>query len=158
MGCMSLTTINNPAVIHTQNPQPGACWIDIPGEPIPVGAKFYTEIHVNTVNQEVVAYGFVIEYDSSKIKINTRKGDNVVITGRYGFLSAVNIKQPNVIRISGFDISGSGPDPQLHLLTINWKAVHAGISELKFTVDVLADKHTNDVGTPKGFSSVIEVK
>jgi hypothetical protein len=119
------------------------------------GAAFTTEIHVNSGEQELAAYGIAISYDETILSIES---DDDVVEGADGFISAVNVNDPGVIKTSGFDVGGVGPGADLHLLTINWDAIDTGTVTLVIEVDSLADPDTNPIGAPAGFSGTVTIK
>ncbi len=123
-----------------------------------VGAIFETQIYVNTGSQKIAAYGIDIAYNQNVIVVDTSVGNNGVEAGADGFVSAVDVNTPGVIIISGFDLAGTGPGSQLHLLNITWIAVAVGTSFLDITVDALLDPDTNVIGTPTGIDGSVVVE
>jgi hypothetical protein len=109
------------------------------------------EIRVNSGNQRVAAYGIDITYDSNLLSVT----EDDVVEGADGFISAVNVNDPGIIRASGFDTSGEGPGDNLHLLTVNMATLALGTSNIGISVDSLADEDTNTIGNPNGIGGTI---
>jgi hypothetical protein len=118
------------------------------------GTDFSFQIRVNSGNQRVAAYGIDITYDTNLISIGS---EDDVVEGADGFVSAVNINTPGLIRTSGFDTSGTGPGSSLHLLTVNMSADNVGTSAIGISVDTLADNNTDTIGTPRGIGGEVVV-
>jgi hypothetical protein len=118
------------------------------------GSNFSFQIRVNSGSQRVAAYGINITYDENLISIGS---DDDVVEGADGFVLAVNINTPGIIKTSGFDVTGKGPGPDLHLLTVNMMADNAGTSPIGISVDTLADEDTDTIGTPRGIGGEVVV-
>ena len=80
-----------------------------------------------------------------------------IATSLDGFIAAVNPDEAGVLRASGFDVAGTGPGTDLHLLTVNWVAVTTGTSILDLDVKTLTDSGTTPIGTPNGIDGTVTV-
>ena len=121
-----------------------------------VGDNFETEIYVNTGSQDLGAYGFDINYNEDVIQIASV---NDIVAGAEGFISAVNLDNINgLVRIAGFEAFGTGPNSQLHLLTITWIAVGEGSSSLDLSINDLADANIITIGTPNDIDGSVLVE
>lgn len=119
---------------------------------------FTTEVHFNSGDDVIAAYGFTITFDDSIVVINTDKGLNGVSAGTEGFVAAVNAGNPGGLSVSGFDTSGKGPGPDLHLITIHWLAqTYDGTTTVTLTPDTLADSQGNTIGSPSTINGTITI-
>ncbi len=124
--------------------------------PQTVGDTFETEIYVNTGSQKLAAYGFNITYNEDVIQITS---DDDIEAGADGFISVVNIDNDNgLVRIAGFEATGTGPSSQLHLLTITWTAVGIGKSSLDLSIGELVDTDVFTIVTPNDIDGNVEVE
>ncbi|MBN1214090.1 MAG: hypothetical protein JXA99_01485, partial [Candidatus Lokiarchaeota archaeon] len=115
-----------------------------------IGDTFETKIYINTGSQNIAAYGFNITYNKDVIQIAS---DEYVVAGAEGFVSAVNIDNVNGwVMIAGFEAAGTGPNSQLHLITINWTTVGVGTSSLDLSIEDLVDSNKK----PIEFSNAID--
>ncbi|MBN2534616.1 MAG: tandem-95 repeat protein, partial [Spirochaetales bacterium] len=122
------------------------------------GDLFTVEIHINSGEQKIASYGIDITYDSAILAVDTETDSDGVSRGPDGFIAAVNPKTPGLLKISGFDTSGSGPGQDLNFLTVYWKAIGTGTSLIHPIVNTLTDELTNKVGNPIGIdgSAIVE--
>jgi hypothetical protein len=135
---------------------PGKMWFVPQSQVVFPGRDFTTELHLNSGQQTLGAYGVDITYFSFAIELNTSIGTNGVEAGPDGFVAAVGLEQ-NLLRISGFDTSGAGPGQDLHILTINWTAKSSGVSDLIIDIRDLADLQYKTIGTPEGETGHVEI-
>jgi hypothetical protein len=144
-----VTETPTPEVTETPTPISGAGNVIMSPDLVSVdsGETASFEIRVNTGDQVLGAYGIDITYDSNFLSIAS---DDDVVKGADGFISAVNINDPGIIRTSGFDTGGAGPGSDLHLLTINMSADEVGTSQIGIIVNTLADLDTETIGIPNG--------
>ena len=155
-----MLSANNNTFSIIENPKtasPGNVWFSASNDQ-ELGDFFTTNLYVDTGSALLAAYGIDITYDPTIIQLNTSIGNSGVQKGNEGFISAVNPNTLGLLKITGFDINGRGPNSQLHLLTINWIAIGLGTSPLDISVDVLVDPNTNTIGSPQGFTRSIVVK
>jgi hypothetical protein len=124
---------------------------------IGLGTSGFIELHINSGNQEVAAYGFELYFDETILEINTEMGNNGVEAGGDGYVTAVNPENPGVIMFNGFDVYGIGPGNDLHLVTVYFNGINAGTSELTLNIDTLIDAEYNDVGIPHAIPGTINV-
>ena len=155
---VTVTLMDSP----TPTPEPeygeGEMWIIPDSNIIELGSTFKTEVHVNTGNQYIAAYGIDVSFNPAVVHVDTTRGAQGVEPGSDGFVSAVNPNNTSgLIRISGFDAMGKGPSPDLHLITINWIAVGVGDTEFDLSVDNLADPFTDNIGSPAANDGYITV-
>ncbi|MBN2440480.1 MAG: leucine-rich repeat domain-containing protein [Spirochaetales bacterium] len=142
--------------LFSQN-SPGDVWFTPATLKVMVGIGFTTEVHVNSGEQQLGAYGFDVTFDQTIITPNVSKGNNGVEPGPDGFLAAVGLPTPGHLRISGFDTMGEGPGADLHLLTVNWNADNLGSTLLTNNVENFIDPATDPIGTPNGIAGSVEV-
>ncbi len=117
-----------------------------------VGNTFTADIFVNTGNQRLAAYGIIINYDPSIVKIVS------IVASSTGFLAAANINNTDgTANVAGFEAAGTDPNAALDLLVITWEAVGEGTAIIDIEVDSLADEATNTIGTPVGIDNTIIV-
>ena len=136
----------------------GDCWLIPLTTDIAIDANFVSEVHVNTLDQKIAAYGFDITYDPDLLKVNSSKGDNGIEPGVDGFVVAVNISIPGIIKIAGFEVTGKGPGTDLHIITIHWISIMKGSTILNLKVRDLRDENTDIIGIPRGARSLVEIK
>lgn len=155
------TVIPTPTATPTLSPDyppgTGDVWVVPASLSVSVEEHFTTEIHVNSGNQRVAAYGIECLYDPAVMGVNTSIGTSGIEPGAQGFVAAVGTADPGMFIISGFDASGTGPGQDLHLVTINWIAMGEGTSSLTLVVDTLADETTNTIGNPNGTAGSVTV-
>jgi hypothetical protein len=121
------------------------------------GECFDTEIHVNTGDQIIAAYGFEISFVETVIMVNTELGMDGVETGPDGFIVAINPDIPGQFIFSGFDTQGRGPGTDLNFVKIHWAAVGPGISPLDLTVRNLNDINLAVIGVPNDIDGTVTV-
>lgn len=89
------------------------------------------------------AYGIDIRYKAGLISIDAGLGTDGVSPGVDGFVSAVNANEGGVLKVTGFDTSGKGPGPDLHLFTVHFTTGDSyGGSVIEIVVDDLIDETT----------------
>ena len=135
----------------------GDVWFIPVSSQVMIGTDFTTEVHANSVSQNLSAYGFDFTYDQAIITPNTALGNSSVEPGPDGFVSAVNPNTPGLLLITGFDAMGTGPGADLHVLTINWNAVNMGSTTLGNTVRDLTNPMGVVIGNPNGLSGNVVV-
>jgi hypothetical protein len=148
-----------PTPVPTGTPQPGAGDVWFVPDTIAVGinSDFATEIHVNSGSQKLAAYGFDISYNAL---LNVRKsvGTDGVEEGPDGFVAAVNANSSGIIKISGFDTSGSGPGSDLHVITVHWAALsYTGDCTLDLEINDLGDENTDTIGSPRAIDGHVTI-
>jgi hypothetical protein len=109
---------------------------------------------VNSGYQRLAAYGITVGFNPSIITLDTSSG---VVSGADGFIAATHIEEAGKINISGFDVAGRGPGPDLHLLTINMIAAAEGETDVSVLVDILVDESTEEIGNPFGTGGNVTV-
>jgi hypothetical protein len=139
-------------------PSTGTVWFVPAEEEVTVDSDFTLETHVNTGNQRLAAYAFSISYPPDILDVNTDAGINGVEAGPEGFLIAVNVSRPGSLNVGGYDINGKGPDNDLNLITIHWKAIAAGYIKVNIKILNLNDEKTHLIGTPKGTGAKIKIR
>lgn len=155
-----------PTAEPTSEPEPspgesaGDVWLVPQDQTVLNLAEFSTEIHMNSGEQSLAAYGINIYYEAEKMYLNTTIGDEGIEVGADGFIAAANTENPGEIKLSGFDLSGKGPGPDLHLLTLYWIADTAepGTTVLDVYVDRLADPDIDTIGTPAGYDGTVTIE
>lgn len=147
----------------TSNPlkktEPGTVWLVPDSLKVQTGTYFTTGIHVNSGKQKIAAFGIIVEYSDALLDVNRNTGDNGVISGSDGFIAAVNARDPGILFVSGFDSAGKGPGEDLHLFTIQWKALTSGKTKLSLTIRDLNDDRTSPVKnlkTQDGLVTIVE--
>ena len=115
--------------LFSQN-SPGDIWFVPATLKVMVGTGFTTEVHANSGQQKLAAYGFDITFDQTIITPNVSIGNNSVEPGPDVFLAAVGLPTPGQLRISGFDAMGKDPGANIHVVTIHWNADNSGITTL----------------------------
>jgi len=120
---------------------------------------FNTEVHFNSGNDILAAYSFLITFNSSVVVVNTNEGTDGVSPGTEGFVVAVNTDTPGEIVASGFDVNGTGPGTDLHLLTIHWLAqTYDGTTIVHLTPDIMTDPDTATIGSPATVDGTITIQ
>ncbi|MBN1699760.1 MAG: hypothetical protein JW881_19755 [Spirochaetales bacterium] len=148
-GCVSTGTVDQGSA--------GIVRFDPEETEVKVDDTFSHAIRVNTGKQRLAAYAFLITYPPEMIGIDIAKGTEGVEAGRDGYLAAVNTIDPGKIYVGGYDINGKGPNQNLHLLTIHWKALSAGFIKVNIEIINLNDEQTGIVGKPKGTGAKIKI-
>ena len=135
----------------------GDIWFEPESLEVEIGSEFAIEMHANTGTKKLGAYGIDIDYDQLIISVETTVGENGVVAGTEGFVSAVN-PVLGLIKISGFDANGTGPGENLHILTINFNADSQGTTALDIIVDQFLDQNEElPIGDPAGYSGKVIV-
>jgi hypothetical protein len=134
----------------------GNMWFVPQSQVVSYGRDFTTELHLDSGHYTLAAYGIDIAYDSSIIEVDTSAGNNGVEAGPDGFLAAVG-SGSNLLRLSGFDTSGTGPGGDLHVLTIYWTTKAEGSTDLVIEIRNLIDLQYNTIGTPEGEPGHVDV-
>jgi len=113
---------------------PGHIWF-VPSRIITqTNDKFSIELHIGLNKLNIAAYGIDIIYNPSIINVDISIGNNGVIPGEQGFLSAVNAEEQGLLKVAGFDTYGVGPSDNLHLLTIWWTAINKGSTDINMEI------------------------
>jgi len=135
---------------------PGDVWMNHIN-PVWVGDEFIVEIHLNSGNNKLAAYGIELLYDISLIEANFNYGNMGVSVGPDGFLSAPSSLTPGEINVSGFDSTGKGPREDIYLLNIHFTAVSPGTSALDLVINDLTSIEIQAIGTPNGINSSVTI-
>ncbi|MBN1699941.1 MAG: hypothetical protein JW881_20700 [Spirochaetales bacterium] len=107
---------------------------------------FDTGIILDTKDYKIAAYGINVYYDPDVLQVDADKGNNGVSAGADGFLAAANPSVPGEIRIAGFDVGGKGPDPDMELLVIHWKAIGVDdASTIFMNIKSLTDQYQTEL-------------
>ena len=125
---------------------------------VAVNTEFQTKIYINSGNQKVAAYGFLLNFSNDIINLDVNKGNSGVDPGADGYVAALNTSVPGQLFVAGYDVYGKGPGVELHFLTINWRAMKAGETSITITVRNLVDETTGIVGKPIGISGKVVVQ
>ena len=129
----------------------GNVWFDTISEK-QEGEVFETKIFVDSGDQELAAFGMIIEYDQNVVCIKK------VSAGVDGFVAAVNIDNSlGWMKVSGFDPDGKPANTEFHVLTITWEALTIGNSLIDITVDKMVDENYDPIGTSKGIDTNIKI-
>lgn len=139
-------------------PGSGRVWIKPETSTVPLNSEFQIDIYVNSGNQKVAAYGFLLNFTKDIINLNTGIGNNSVEPGDDGYIAALNTNVPGQLFVAGYDVYGKGPGLELHFLKIHWRAVKKGETIITITVKNLVDETTAVVGKPVGISSKVVVE
>lgn len=137
--------------------EPGTVWFVPDSLRIQTEAFFTTGVHVNSGTQKIAAFGIIIEYSDALLDVNRNIGNNGVIPGSDGFIAAVNARDPGVLFVSGFDSYGKGPGEDLHLLSIQWRALNNGVSKLSLTIRDLNDVKTAAIKNLKTIDGLVTI-
>lgn len=127
----------------------GSVWMEKSSS---TNTSFITLVYVNTGEQKLAAYGIDITYDKSIVDIVG------VESGKDGFIATSN-KDNNTgtYTIAGFDLSGKGPNTKLELLKVSWSVKGTGKSNIGISIETLVDSLTNNIGTPKSYTSNVTI-
>jgi len=125
---------------------PGTCSMLPKSVAVDLNDQFTTEIHVDTGSQHIAAYHVNFLFDFDIISVDIGVGSSGVSEGSDGFVTAVNLNSTGVLQINGFDVDGTGPGANLHLVTINWTAVGTGKTNVSIEVDILVDSSYVTIG------------
>lgn len=137
---------------------PGDVWFVPEDTTVSINTDFILELHINTGTEMLAAYGMEITYDHAIISINSSMGSNGVDPGLDGYLATAGVPNPGILRISGFDTTGAGPGPDLHLVTIYWTSGYdEGNTSITITVEDFITPDYNTIGTPSGKTGSVTV-
>lgn len=138
---------------------PGDVWLTPTSVTVNPNEAFNLDVYLDTGSQSLGAYGFDIIYDYSLVAVDTSMGSISGVTpGADGFLSAVNA-DPGVLTVAGFDVTGTGPSSDLHLLTISFLALSGvGVSTIDLNVNSLIDTSYTTIGSPTGYGATVSVE
>jgi len=150
-------TLLNSAVSATPQPDPpayrtGAVWFEPEELTVANNSPFGLEIHLNSGIQRFAAYSINISYSPLLLCIDTAAAYNGVKAGADGFISVININTAGMIIVTGFDNIGKGPGYDLHILTLYFYAIKAGIMPVSLKVNILTDEQSHSIGTLRGYS------
>ncbi len=137
----------------------GDVWIQPSSISVNVNNSFILEVHADTGFDKLGAYQFTTTFDPALINVDTTKGTNGVEAGIDGFIAAVNLDNTNgTITVNGFDITGTGPSRDLHVLIIYFDVLNnVGQSPLGLDVNTLANELGDTIGTPNGTGGSVHV-
>lgn len=136
----------------------GDVWFVPEDSTVNQGDSFTVEIHLDSGDQALAAYGFEISYTPSIILADLTIGNEGVEPGPDGFLSAMGAGPvPGKTRVQGFDTSGTGPGEDLHILTIHFTAEGKGLTSLNLEIESLADTDTYTIGNPNAIDGSVRV-
>ena len=151
----------------------GDVWLAPSSVTVSAGQEFSIGVHANTGTQKLAAYHFDIAYDPSILSVDKSKGrfagDAVsggVEAGSDGFnfvespstrLSLANTRDPGMVRVNGYDVSGEGPGEDLHMVIVHFTAVGSGTTTLGLGVATLVDVTVAEIGTPNGINGEVTV-
>jgi len=136
---------------------PGDVWIVTP-QPVLAGQPFFIEVHVNSGTSKLAAYGIDITYPSQIMRVNTSMGNEGKEAVRpYGYVTATNAVTTGTIVCTGFDINGTGPAGDMHILNIHFIATADGIGNIGLIVDSLTDNTYAKIGTPRGIGNTLTI-
>ncbi|MBN2440314.1 MAG: hypothetical protein JXJ04_03185 [Spirochaetales bacterium] len=152
-----LVSTPKPTATPITKTEPGTVWLVPDSLQVRVGTNFTTGIHVNTGAQRIAAYGILVEYSDSLLDVNRNIGSSGVIGGSDGFVAAVNAKDPGVLFISGMDPYGRGPSEDLHLITIQWKALNDGVTKIALSIRDLNDEKTKKISNLKIINGIVTI-
>jgi len=140
------------------SPGAGLVWITPEASSVAHGADFDIQIHVNTGNQKIAAFGFDLSFDPAIVGPNVQKGTFSVDPLTEGFIQAVNASVKGTLKLAGFDANGKGPKEDLGLIKISLKGLKAGESELALKVNNLTDDKSQPLGKPAVKNGKVTVK
>lgn len=158
--CVGDKNTKSPQVIRMPKEKqgPGDVWIEPSELTVAAGSTFTNEIHMNSGNQLVAAYGFIIFYDAKMISVDVEIGNSGTTEGPDGFVHAVNPNNSGELVVSGFDVSGKGgPGEDLNMVTAHWIAEKKGESTMHIEIKNLVDEEYADVGKPAGYAAKIVI-
>ncbi|MBN1699364.1 MAG: hypothetical protein JW881_17725 [Spirochaetales bacterium] len=138
-------------------PGTGEVWVYPAGQTVPLYERFTIEIHANTGNRKLAAYGFHVRYNTNILSLNFGVGTDGVVAGPDGFVSATDANTPGDKIISGFDTTGTGPGEDIHIVTVNFIALATGTSDIDLIVNDIVDPFTFTIGTPAGTGGSVTV-
>lgn len=153
-----LGTAEVPITINNQGTGAGDVWFVPDTLTVNTDEEFALEIHLNSGDQKVAAYGFTLLWDETYISMDYLSGSAGIEAGPDGFFSAPATVEQGRQTISGFDVSGTGPGEDLHFLTVYFLAgTLAGTTVIDLEVNSLADPNAETIGTPEGSHAQITV-
>ncbi|MBN2443670.1 MAG: hypothetical protein JXJ04_20080 [Spirochaetales bacterium] len=139
-------------------PGAGDVWFVPENTTVDAGENFTVEIHLNSGDQLFAAYGFEIYFDPAVILARTEIGTDGVLPGPDGFLTAQAAGPvPGIVRIKGFDTSGTGPGEDLHILTVYFTATGTGTTTLDLEIESLHDSAAEIIGNPNAIDGTVTV-
>lgn len=135
------------------------------GQTVGIDANFTQDVIVDSGNSELGVYQFTVTYDPNLIIVDTTQGTSGVDPGPDGFITVVNPDTPGQLVINGFDLNGTGPGPNLHVLTIYFKTVALEpppvepiFAEICIIAEQLADPLGATIGDPNGNCVTVEIR
>lgn len=141
-------------------------WLYKPNPIVLVGKEFTQDIHINTHGGVVAAYELIVNFDNSKMFVDTMYQntagtcDQGVCPGT-GALSGAFVTTDNsagTIMLAGFDANGTGPSNDLQLVQIHFLARNApGVYPVDLTVNDLSDQFGDSVGNLQSRGSHIAI-
>ncbi len=127
-------------------------WFGMESGAIDLGATYTDNIYVNTGTSKIGAYSFTITYDPTVIQVDLSQGEDGAEPGADGFVAAANMRGSGSYIVNGFDAYGKGPSFNLHLVTLHWKAVGKGTTDLRLEINSLTDETGEELGDKDSFS------
>ena len=147
--------------IISQPPEPtppvswGEVWLVHP-DTVELYSDFTCEIHLNSGSQKLAAYEIDLNFDDRIIEVVPYTGSSGVEAGPDGFLAA-SLINPGYIKISGYDVYGTGPGTDMHILTVHFTALSEGTTTLTPDVTTLVAPDSATIGNPFGIESLLMV-
>lgn len=141
-------------------------WLHKPNPIVLVGRTFTQDIHINTKGGVVAAYDFTINFDNTKVIVDTMfqnaagTCDQGVCPGEFALSSPMVVVDNNTgeIRLVAFDANGTGPSNDLQVVQIHFIARNApGMFPIDLTVNDLSDQLGDPVGNLVGRGSNVAI-
>jgi hypothetical protein len=156
--CAMFLAIGSRSALAIPGDATGDVWLTPSSVTVYPDDAFDLEIHLNSGEHKLAAYGFDIGYDDSLVAVDTSIGNSGVTVGPNGFVAAVNANNPGLISIAGFDVAGEEPGDNLNLLTISFFALtDVGSSNINLNIRDLVDIDYDTIGQPSGYGATVSV-
>ena len=134
----------------------GYVWLS-PGEKtVRINEEFTWDVHVSTAGELLAAYRIEVSWPP---EIMTAFQNIYAPPDGYIIQVLIDLPEPGIIRLTGFDASGAGPSDDLHLCSISFTAGDQPVTNatVEVAVDILVNPDTYTIGPAEGIDATITI-
>jgi hypothetical protein len=135
-------------------------WLDPENHSASTTTAFALDVKLNSGAQKLGSYEFEILFSTTYVKVDTSKGTDGVEPGADGFLTFANTdNDTGTLTVNGFDINGTGPGEEMHVLTIYFIAQNTvGSTQIDLIVNQLKDEQGYVIEPSLGQCAMVEIR
>lgn len=119
------------------------------------GKSFRMCLTLDMFDGTLGTYDISINYSTAKMEL---KLDGEVHPGIDGFVTSTNVPGPGMIRITGEDKAGAGPDNDIQLFIVSWNALETGEADFLIRINQLATTDGKTIKAPDSFTQKIIIE